>query len=81
MTTENPATVEELREALQFAIKELFEAGDKMNVIHHNHPSDYGFKNKQTLAAQHQREDKEHLAHWSDRAFNAAEEIKKVLAK
>lgn len=81
MTTENPATIEELREALQFAIQELFEAGDKMNVAHHNHPSDYGYQNKDTLGAQHRREDKEYLAHWSDRAFNAAEEIRKVLAK
>lgn len=81
MATENPATIEELREALQFAIQELFEAGDKMKVSHYNHPGDYGYQNKDTLGAQHRREDRELLALWSDRAFNAADEIRKVLTK
>jgi len=81
MTTENPATVEELREALQFAIAELFEAGDKLWVSHCNHPGDYGYQNKETLGAIHRREDRERLVGWSDRAFEAGDKIRKVLAK
>jgi hypothetical protein len=79
--TENPATVEELREALQFAIAELFEAGDKLWVSHCNHPGDYGIENKDSLSAIHRREDRERLADWSDRIFKATDEIRKVLAK
>lgn len=81
MTTENPATVEELREALQFAIAELFEAGDKLWISHCNHPGDYGIENKDSLSAIHRREDREMLAKWADRAFNAKDELRKVLAK
>lgn len=79
--TENPATVEELREALQFAIAELFEAEDKLWVSHCNHPGDFGIENKDSLWAEHRRQDRDRLAGWADRAKNAANEIRKVLAK
>lgn len=81
MTTENPATIEELREALQFAIAELLEAGDKLWISHCNHPGDYGIENKDSLSAIHRREDRERLSWWSNRAFSASEELRKVLAK
>lgn len=81
MTTENPATIAELREALQFAIQELDEASDKLWISHCNHPGDYGYQNKDSLGAQHRREDRDRLAIWSDRAAKAKMSIKEVLAK
>lgn len=81
MTTENPATVEELREALQFAIGALFEAEDKFWVAHCNHPGDAGIEYKDSLMAIHRREDREMLAKWSDAASKAKDELCKVLAK
>lgn len=75
------ATVEELREALQFALAELREAEDKFFVSHCNHPADYGIKNPDSLFAIHRREDKTRLAIWADRMKNAAESVRKVLAK
>lgn len=81
MTTENPATISELREALQFAVQELAEAADKLWVSHCNHPGDFGVERKDSLMAEHRREDRDRLAIWSDRAFKAGDEIRKVLAK
>lgn len=76
-----PATIEELREALQFAVQELREAEDKFWVSHCNHPGDAGIENKDSLFAEHRRQDKDRLEGWSKRAGNAANEIRTVLAK
>lgn len=81
MTTENPATIAELREALQFAVQELDEASDKLWISHCNHPGDFGIENKQSLSAQHRREDRDRLAIWAERATKAKASIKAVLAK
>lgn len=79
--TENPATIEELREALQFAAQELAEAADKFWVSHCNHPGDVFIKNKDSLFAEHARQDRERLVDWCDRAMNARNQIREVLAK
>ena len=75
------ATIEELREALQFAVRELHEAQDKFWVSHCNHPGDSGQKNKESLWAEHARQDKQMLVLWSDRAGESASEIREILAK
>ena len=75
------ATVEELREALQFAVQELREAEDKLWVSFCNHPGDRGIENKDSLWAIHAREDHHRLEGWSRRAGNAANEIRNILVK
>lgn len=60
--------VRELEEALRDAQKELFEAADKFNVIHHNHPGALADKG----SASYMAEDKAFCAELSDRMIAAA---------
>ena len=62
------AEIERLRDALKEAHGELFEAADKFNVIHHNHPGAAADKG----IGRYQAEDKEYCAKYSDRAAQAA---------
>ena len=69
------ARVRELEGALRDAQNELFEAADKFNVIHHNHPgsaADLGI-------GKYQAEDKAFCAELSDRMMAAADRARTAL--
>lgn len=69
------AEIERLRGALKMAHEELFEAADKFNVIHHNHPGAAADKG----IGRYQAEDKEYCAKYSDRAAEAARRARSSL--
>lgn len=79
LTNEAARYIEKLEKALNVANEGLFEAEDKFNVAHYNHPADRGLEHKDSLAAQHAREDRHMLFVWSEKMHEFREEVQNIL--